>query len=67
MLGATSDFDFGLPESATRIRDATARFAQDQIVPRAGRLPRRLVLAAWRDGCFALGGLTSSTTWVGSC
>jgi isovaleryl-CoA dehydrogenase len=37
-MRATPDFDFGLPESATMIRDATARFADEQIAPLAARI-----------------------------
>jgi isovaleryl-CoA dehydrogenase len=37
-MRATPDFDFGLPESATMIRDATARFAAEQIAPLAARI-----------------------------
>jgi isovaleryl-CoA dehydrogenase len=38
MMRATPEFDFGLPESATMIREATARFADAQIAPLAARI-----------------------------
>jgi isovaleryl-CoA dehydrogenase len=37
-MRATPDFDFGLPESTTMIREATARFADEQIAPLAARI-----------------------------
>jgi isovaleryl-CoA dehydrogenase len=37
-MRATPDFDFGLSESATMIRDAAARFAEEQIAPLAARI-----------------------------
>src|SRR5262245_40328872 len=37
-MRATPDFDFGLSESATMIREATARFADEQIAPLAQRI-----------------------------
>jgi isovaleryl-CoA dehydrogenase len=37
-MRATPDFDFGLPESATMIREATARFADEQIAPLAAKI-----------------------------
>lgn len=37
-MRATPDFDFGLPESAQMIREATARFADEQIAPLAARI-----------------------------
>jgi isovaleryl-CoA dehydrogenase len=37
-MRATPDFDFGLPESTVMIRDATARFADEQIAPLAARI-----------------------------
>ena len=37
-MRATPDFDFGLPESTQMIREATARFADEQIAPLAARI-----------------------------
>ncbi|RZK01959.1 MAG: isovaleryl-CoA dehydrogenase [Novosphingobium sp.] len=37
-MRATPDFDFGLPESAQMIREATARFADEKIAPLAARI-----------------------------
>ncbi len=37
-MRATPDFDFALPESAQMIRDATARFADEQIAPLAAKI-----------------------------
>ena len=37
-MRATPDFDFALPESAVMIRDAAARFADEQIAPLAARI-----------------------------
>src|SRR6195952_5806100 len=37
-MRATPDFDFGLPDSATMIREATARFADEQIAPLAKKI-----------------------------
>ncbi len=61
MTRATPDFDFALPESATMIREATARFADEQIAPLAAaidaedRFPREL----WRPmGELGLHGIT---------
>ena len=41
-MRATPEFDFALGESATMIRDTVARFADEQIMPLAGRIDRRL-------------------------
>jgi isovaleryl-CoA dehydrogenase len=38
MMRATPEFDFGLPESAMMIREAAARFADEQIAPLAKRI-----------------------------
>lgn len=38
MTRATPDFDFGLPESAQMIREAAARFADQQIAPLAAKI-----------------------------
>jgi isovaleryl-CoA dehydrogenase len=60
-MRATPDFDFGLPESAGMIRDAAARFADEQIMPLAQRIdaedwfPREL----WQPmGALGLHGIT---------
>ena len=37
-MRATPDFDFGLPESTVMIREATARFADEQIAPLAAKI-----------------------------
>ncbi|WP_319641329.1 acyl-CoA dehydrogenase family protein [Novosphingobium sp. JCM 18896] len=37
-MRATPDFDFGLPESAQMIREATARFADERIAPLAAKV-----------------------------
>ena len=39
-LRATPDFDFALGETATMIRDAAARFADERIAPLAARVDR---------------------------
>jgi len=39
-MRATPDFDFQLGESAAMIRDTVARFADEQIVPLAGKIDR---------------------------
>ncbi len=60
-MRATPEFDFGLPESAQMIRDATARFADEQIAPLAARIdaedwfPRELWPAM---GALGLHGIT---------
>jgi isovaleryl-CoA dehydrogenase len=60
-MRATPDFDFGLSESAQMIREATARFADEQIAPLAARIdaedrfPRELWPAM---GALGLHGVT---------
>jgi isovaleryl-CoA dehydrogenase len=67
-MRATPDFDFGLPESADMIRDATARFADEQIAPLAVRIdaedwfPRLLWPAM---GELGLHGITVEEEWGG--
>jgi isovaleryl-CoA dehydrogenase len=67
-MRATPDFDFALPESATMIRDATARFADEQIAPLAAKIdaedwfPREL----WQPmGELGLHGITVEEEWGG--
>jgi isovaleryl-CoA dehydrogenase len=67
-MRATPDFDFGLPESAAMIREATARFADRQIAPLAARIdaedwfPRELWPAM---GELGLHGITVEEEWGG--
>ncbi len=67
-MRATPEFDFGLPESAMMIRDATARFADEQIAPLAARVdaedwfPRELWPAM---GALGLHGITVEEQWGG--
>lgn len=67
-MRATPDFDFGLTESALMIREAAARFADEQIMPlaaeidRADRFPREL----WQPmGALGLHGITVEEQWGG--
>ena len=67
-MRATPDLDFALPESAQAIRDATARFADEQIAPLAAeidaedRFPREL----WQPmGALGLHGITVEEEWGG--
>jgi isovaleryl-CoA dehydrogenase len=67
-MRATPEFDFGLSESAVMIRDATARFADEQIAPLAVRVdaedwfPRELWPAM---GALGLHGITVEEEWGG--
>jgi isovaleryl-CoA dehydrogenase len=67
-MRATPDFDFGLPESAMMIREATARFADEQIAPLAARVdaedwfPRELWPAM---GALGLHGITVEEEYGG--
>jgi isovaleryl-CoA dehydrogenase len=67
-MRATPDFDFGLPESAAMIREATARFADEQIAPLAARIdaedwfPRELWPAM---GALGLHGITVEEEYGG--
>ena len=67
-MRATPEFDFGLSESAVMIRDATARFADEQIAPLAVRIdaedwfPRELWPAM---GALGLHGITVEEEWGG--
>ena len=67
-MRATPDFDFGLTESATMIREAAGRFADEQILPLAteidknDRFPREL----WEPmGALGLHGITVEEQWGG--
>ena len=67
-MRATPDFDFALPESALMIRDAAARFADEQIAPLAAaidaedRFPRELWVPM---GDLGLHGITVEEEWGG--
>lgn len=67
-MRATPELDFGLPESALMIRDAAARFADEQISPLAARVdaedwfPRELWPAM---GALGLHGITVEEEWGG--
>jgi isovaleryl-CoA dehydrogenase len=67
-MRATPNFDFGLPESATMIREATARFADERIAPLAAKIdaedwfPRELWPAM---GELGLHGITVEEEWGG--
>ncbi len=67
-MRATPEFDFGLSESAMMIREATARFADEQIAPLAVRVdaedwfPRELWPAM---GELGLHGITVEEEWGG--
>lgn len=67
-MRATPQFDFALGESAEMIREATARFADEQIAPLAAeidandRFPREL----WEPmGALGLHGMTVEEEWGG--
>jgi len=68
-MRATPDFDFALPESATMIREAAARFADDKIAPLAARIdaedwfPRDELWPAM--GELGLHGITVEEEWGG--
>jgi isovaleryl-CoA dehydrogenase len=68
LLRATPDFDFQLGESAEMIREATARFADEQVAPLAERadredwFPRQLWPAM---GELGLHGITVEPEWGG--
>jgi isovaleryl-CoA dehydrogenase len=68
LMRATPEFDFALPESTLMIRDAAARFADEQIAPLAVRadaedwFPREL----WEPmGALGLHGITVEEEWGG--
>ena len=67
-MRATPEFDFALPESALMIRDAAARFADEQIAPLAARIdaddwfPRELWVPM---GALGLHGITVEEEWGG--
>jgi isovaleryl-CoA dehydrogenase len=68
MMRATPELDFGLPESALMIRDAAARFADEEIAPLAAKVdaedwfPRELWPAM---GALGLHGITVEEEWGG--
>ena len=68
-MRATPEFDFALPDSALMIRDAAARFADEQIAPLAARIdaedwfPRGELWAAM--GELGLHGITVEEEWGG--
>ncbi len=67
-MRATPDFDFALPESATMIRDAAARFADEQIGPLAAQIDREdsFPRALWPAmGELGLHGITVEEAWGG--
>jgi len=67
-MRATPDLDFGLPESTLMIREAAARFADEQIAPLAVKVdaqdwfPRELWPAM---GALGLHGITVEEEWGG--
>ncbi|MET0179563.1 MAG: acyl-CoA dehydrogenase family protein [Novosphingobium sp.] len=67
-MSATPEFDFDLRETARMIREATARFADERIAPRAAaidaedRFPRELWPAM---GALGLHGVTVEEQWGG--
>jgi isovaleryl-CoA dehydrogenase len=68
IMRATPDFDFALTESATMIRDATARFADEKIVPLAARIDAEDWFARelWPQmGELGLHGITVEEEWGG--
>jgi isovaleryl-CoA dehydrogenase len=67
-MPATPEFNFGLGEHATMIRQSTRRFAEDRIVPLAARIdaedwfPREI----WPEmGALGLHGITVEEDWGG--
>ncbi len=68
MMRATPELEFGLPESALMIRDAAARFADEEIAPLAAKVdaedwfPRELWPAM---GALGLHGITVEEEWGG--
>jgi len=67
-MRATPDFDFGLSESARMIREATARFADEQIMPLAAEIDRndRFPRELWEPmGALGLHGVTVEEEWGG--
>ena len=60
-MRATPEFDFGLTDSARMIREATARFADEQILPLAAEIDRndRFPRELWEPmGALGLHGIT---------
>ena len=67
-MRATPDFDFQLGEAAEMIRDAAARFADEQIAPLATRTDRedRFPRELWEPmGALGLHGITVEEEWGG--
>jgi len=61
MMRSTPDFDFGLTESATMIREAAGRFSDEQILPLAAEIDRndRFPRELWEPmGALGLHGIT---------
>jgi isovaleryl-CoA dehydrogenase len=67
-MRATPEFDFALPESTRMIREATARFADEQIAPLAAAIDRedRFPRELWQPmGGLGLHGITIEEEWGG--
>ncbi len=67
-MRATPEFDFALPESTRMIREATARFADEQIAPLAAAIDRedRFPRELWQPmGALGLHGITIEEEWGG--
>jgi len=67
-MRATPEFDFALTESAMMIREATARFADEQIMPLAAEIDRndRFPRELWEPmGALGLHGITVEEEWGG--
>ncbi len=67
-MRATPDLDCALPESALAIREATARFADEQIAPLAKRIDAEdwFPRALWAPmGALGLHGITVEEEWGG--
>ena len=67
-MRATPDFDFALTESAMMIREAAARFADEQIAPLAAEIDRndRFPRELWEPmGALGLHGITVEEEWGG--
>jgi len=67
-MRATPELDFGLTESASMIREAAARFADEQIAPLAAEIDRedRFPRELWEPmGTLGLHGITVEEEWGG--
>ena len=67
-MRATPEFDFGIGEAATMIRDSVARFADDKIAPIADEIDRedRFPRDLWPQmGALGLHGITVEERWGG--